>query len=55
MIDTPQDDYNSTDNRLKRIETALYLLCRHLGVDPRTGDRLTNMAPHHTYQPKASK
>jgi hypothetical protein len=27
--------------RLKRIETTLFLLCRHLGLDPRTGDRLT--------------
>lgn len=40
-----------TDNmeaRMKRIETALYLLCRHLGLDPRTGDRLTDNTPHNS-------
>lgn len=51
MTDDQLDDYNSPENRLKRIETALYLLCRHLGVDPRTGTRLTERAPHQTYQP----
>lgn len=55
MTPEEHDDYNSVDNRLKRIETALYLLCRHLGVDPRTGGRLTEHAPHHGYTPKASK
>lgn len=50
-----QDEYNSVDNRLKRIETTLFLLCRHLGLDPRTGSRLTEQAPSYAYQPKASK
>lgn len=48
-------DHNSTDARLKRIETALYLLCRHLGLDPRTGDRLTDHAPSPTAPPRAHK
>lgn len=40
------DKFDSPEARLKRIETALYLLCRHLGLDPRTGERLTTHAPH---------
>lgn len=34
-------DPDSNEARLRRIETALYLLCRHLGMEPRTGDRLS--------------
>lgn len=40
------DKFDTPEQRLKRIETVLYLLCRHLGLDPRTGDRLTDKAPH---------
>ena len=35
-------NHNSTEARLLRIETALVLLCQHLGLNPRTGDRLAN-------------
>lgn len=40
---------DSIEARLKRIETTLYLLCRHLGLDPRTNERL---ADHPPPQPK---
>lgn len=33
--------YNANvEARLVRIETALVLLCQHLGLNPRTGERL---------------
>lgn len=53
--DDHTSEYNSVENRLKRIETTLYLLCRHLGVDPRTGGRLAEIAPHTTHPPKAQR
>lgn len=28
------------EKRLQRIETYLYLLCMHLGINPRSGERL---------------
>jgi hypothetical protein len=46
------DEHTTFDNddvaRLRRIETTLYLLCRHLGLDPRSGQRLTKIAPHYS-------
>lgn len=33
---------DSIEARLKRIETTLYLLCRHLGLDPRNNERLAD-------------
>lgn len=41
-----EERFDSVEARLKRMETVLYLLCRHLGLDPRTGARLTDHAPH---------
>ncbi len=34
------NNYDGVEARLRRIETALVLLCKHLGLNPRTGDRL---------------
>jgi len=51
------DEYTTHDTddsaRLRRIETTLYLLCRHLGLDPRSGQRLTKIAPHYS-NPKSN-
>lgn len=38
-------NYNNDSQRIKRIETMLYLLCLHVGLDPRTGKRLVDTNP----------
>lgn len=35
------ESYNSLERRMQRLETMVYLLCMHLGLDPRTGRQLT--------------
>ncbi len=36
-----REEYNSTEQRIIRIETMLALLCHHLGLNPRTGTHLS--------------
>ena len=38
MTDEQREIFN--EKRLQRVETYLYLLCKHLGLDPRNGKRL---------------
>lgn len=44
-----REEYNSPEQRLVRIETMLALLCHHLGLNPRTGERISkDMGRHGT-------
>lgn len=36
-------DKNSMERRVERIETMLFMLCMHLGLDPRTKKRLAEL------------
>lgn len=54
MLQT-EPSYNSESKRLKRIETMLYLLCLHVGLDPRTGKRLKDLAEPFEYDARADR
>lgn len=49
------EHHDSSEARLKRIETTLYLLCRHLGLEPRTNERLSDIIPAASTNPPVYK
>lgn len=49
MLKKPDNNPMSVEARVKRIETMVYLLCMHLGLDPRTGERIGDSHEDHTH------
>lgn len=49
---TAKQAHDSTDARLRRIETMLYLLCLHLGLEPRTNTKLATNLTNNTHEPR---